>query len=544
MKRLKDINALIWINHIENKEQECKIQEIRINNSVSNGSVDNLLIDIKQVQKDLLVYRIDINTSRFIEKYFNFKQEIQTNSFNLSIFDWFNEVFGNISSWKKFEIAYYIFNESGIIESALKCAEKIKLIGEESNNEKVSYLGFTLKGQIFQVKGRYLEALELFNNALTIAHTENLFHEIPTQFSNIASVHADMGNFDKAFEYYKKTIEIEDQMDRSKWHAAHRNNIASLYNQIGNSSEAIKYYKESIQISEYNGDIRGIATTYTNLGNLYCDISHFQDALEVLNQALDICNTLKDDLLKSTVLNNIGMVFHELKKLEIALDYYQKSIDLGIKFGIRGLAERYNNVGNIYKELGNEQYALKYFQNAIKFALENHENFILASLYNSAAQIYHDKGNFSEAIKYYEKSLNYFIDASSSIYKAVTLSNLGELYYDTGDLDKALQKFEECLQIAKANSDLERLSYYAAFIAAIYEKMNDFKLAYKFLKLSIKFLESQENPDSNKLKGLIKRLTKEVIPKLINKNYSRNDQCFCGSRKKFKDCHQIKIKLN
>ena len=540
LKRAEGLKSLIWINHIQDKSQEMQFQEIIINDKEehSNDKLGRFLFDIKKYQLDLSIYRVEINTLKFIYKIFGSQKELQFESFNLKMKEWFKEVFGIISDWKKLRIAYFIFTESGENLKALECAEQIIEIGNESKDKTLLYLGSTMKGSIYLLIGKNSEALHIFNYLLTVAQSENLQREISNLYSNIASAHANMGNFDKALDYYKKIIEIERNLDRSKWQASHWNNIALLYNQLGTTDEAIKYYKESIQISEENGDIRGIANVNSNLGILYCDMGDFQTALDVLNRALEIFDKLNDYIKKATVLNNTGMVFHELKNYEIALKYYQESIELGIKFGTVGLADRFNNIGNIYKELGNEDLALRYFQDAIKYAKKNNEHIVLATLYNSIAQIYHDNGNFIEAIKSYEKSLANLKDAQDSIKKAITLSNLGELYYDTEKYQQALQNFEEALRIAKKNKDFDRLSYYEAFIAAIYEQIFEYKKAAKHLQNSIKALESQKKPDLTKLKGLIIRITRDIIPKIIERNYGRNEQCFCGSKKKYKDCHQ------
>ena len=64
----------------------------------------------------------------------------------------------------------------------------------------------------------------------------------PTAYFNLAVIYESEGNFEKAVEYYKKTIEHHPA------HAGAHNNLGTLYARTGRMALAAEHWKKAVEI--------------------------------------------------------------------------------------------------------------------------------------------------------------------------------------------------------------------------------------------------------------------------------------------------------
>ena len=72
------------------------------------------------------------------------------------------------------------------------------------------------------------------------------------------------------------------------WEAYTLNNIGNVYNDLGEKQKALEFYNQALLIRKAIGDRGGEADTLNNIGNVYNDLGEQQKALEFYNQALDL----------------------------------------------------------------------------------------------------------------------------------------------------------------------------------------------------------------------------------------------------------------
>ncbi|MDD3052016.1 MAG: tetratricopeptide repeat protein [Candidatus Cloacimonetes bacterium] len=175
------------------------------------------------------------------------------------------------------------------------------------------------------------EAVNYFESALDFAEMEQNRDKISIVLSNLGSIHLDLNDYDKAIDYYKRSIDVIGEEDSQ--------NLATSYNNLGvaqtssgdytgaekNIYKAIELYKEKDLEDDY-------ANAYLNLADLFVRSNRLEEAETYLNQGLEILTFQKTPFQYTKGLK-IKSSFYEAKKdFKKALEAYKQHIDYESKY--------------------------------------------------------------------------------------------------------------------------------------------------------------------------------------------------------------------
>ncbi len=124
------------------------------------------------------------------------------------------------------------------------------------------------------------------------------------------------------------------------------NNQAILNRRLGEYDRALELYRDSLEISEALGNQAGTAAPLNNMGVLLYNRGDFRGALEHYARALALLPP-GDDLVADTLLN-IGLVHHSQGDLELAESYIRRSLAVSRELGVvNDLADTYLRLGEV-----------------------------------------------------------------------------------------------------------------------------------------------------------------------------------------------------
>ena len=310
--------------------------------------------------------------------------------------------------------------------------------------------------------GNYDKALEYYEKSLAI-RLKTLDSEHPsvaTSYNNIGLVWKLKGEYDKALEYYEKSLAIRLKTFGEN-HAAvatSYNNIGGIWDSRGEYDKALDYYKKSLEIRliTFGGEHPSVATSYSNIGLLWNSKGEYDKALDYYEKSLEIkFKTLGGEHPSvATSYNNIGLLWDSKGEYDKALDYYEKSLEINLKT-VGGehpkVATSYSNIGVIWKTKGNYDKALEFYEKCLSIELKTFgENHVaVATSYNDIGGIWDSKGNYDKALEYCEKSLAIRLKTFGENHVAVATSynNIGGIWDSKGNYDKALEFYEKSLAI-------------------------------------------------------------------------------------------------
>lgn len=219
----------------------------------------------------------------------------------------------------------------------------------------------------------------------------------------VGNIHYDLGDKEKALEYYMKGLTTAKVCLNKKLEAALTNNIGEIYNDYGAFEEAQKYYLESIRVSKEIGDMSLTALTNLNVANLYFKQGNIKKANDRIETSLSHFEETENYLLISDIHLLKGNIFR-----------YKKEYDLS------------------HKEL----------EIAIKFMKKIKSNHMLASIYLSIIELLMDEEKYEEAIIYGDDVLGIAKQLKNCELMSKATLLLAKIYESSGKLRKTIEYYK------------------------------------------------------------------------------------------------------
>lgn len=291
------------------------------------------------------------------------------------------------------------------------------------------------------VKGNYQAALSIL---------ENDPQKTVEKYDRVASIYQSIGNYSKAIEYYKKTLEITDVL-------IIKTKLANVYNLAGLPRKAIELYENIVKQDSTN------LLAANSLGKLYLSNSKINKAKEIFSylKKKDTLNpnypyqlaialgrqkqlfemgdnyleAFKRDSLHIKSIYRIARFFKDLKFRDSTMLF----IDKGLKI------DKYNV--NLNQMKVNELYLYKDYNGAIKYLkILDSIGYKSVNIFDMLGMSYLKLGKKELAEKYFNKALE--IEPRNPI----ILYRLASIFYQKKDLKKAF--YNDLMSISFSKPDL------------------------------------------------------------------------------------------
>ena len=309
---------------------------------------------------------------------------------------------------------------------------KVRIL-EEQNNKPLSEISKVQLKKEFRETSQKLTAADLNQRALAlwnhgfytdvakaIGYLEQailLDQSYASAYSNLGLAYESKGDYDKAIEYFQKSLKINlkklglEHQDVARDY----NNLGVAYQSKGDYDEAIEYFYKSLKIylKKLGSEDPDVALNYNNLGLTYSMKGDYDKAIEYFQKSLKI-NLKKlgsEDPNVAINYNNLGFACDGKGDHDEAIEYYKKSLEINLaKLGSEhpNVARDYNNLGDSYRIKGDYDEAIEDFQKSLKINLKKlgPEHPDVAVMYSNLGMVYIEKGDYDKAFEYAQKALN------------------------------------------------------------------------------------------------------------------------------------------
>jgi signal transduction histidine kinase len=226
--------------------------------------------------------------------------------------------------------------------------------------------GYCLRslGNLNYDKNDYTKALEMYLAAAPLFDKAKDLKGLSGDYIWIGNVFNEgLHQFDKATEYFFKSLAIAQQINDSSLMSYNYNNLGQAYYFAKNYPLALQYYYKSKTIKEILGDKRSMGSAYGNISSVFFDLKKYDSATYFNNLSLQICKNLNDRKGVATAYSNGGNIYLLQKNYAAAYDYYQKAIEMGKAIEFKEpIIESYNGLSKYFEAKGNATEALAYFK--------------------------------------------------------------------------------------------------------------------------------------------------------------------------------------
>ncbi|MBT7787978.1 MAG: tetratricopeptide repeat protein [Calditrichaeota bacterium] len=223
--------------------------------------------------------------------------------------------------------------------------------------------------KLHKALGNYEKAFESYYKSVEIGRKIGNKKFEAISLGNIGVLHHIRGEMDKALEAYTQALEIAKSIGSKQTQTLYLGNVATIYKRKGEKDRALKSYQDLYALTVQMGYHRGTVLALSNMGSWYQDNGEFEKAFTQYDQALEIANkyNFKDRI--AMIMINGGLVFHYQNKLEKAKTTLEKAIEKSVDVNSKPMedyARRY--LGFVLIDLDEGEGAKKQFELACEIA--------------------------------------------------------------------------------------------------------------------------------------------------------------------------------
>jgi len=231
-----------------------------------------------------------------------------------------------------------------------------------------------------------------------------------------------------------------DQNKRQE--AFYLNKIGYLYWENEVYAKAIDYFKESLEINNQLNNQNAVSQLSVFIANLYSDLEDYNKSMEYLQKALTIERAKSNKPRIAEILNNMATVATNLKQYQQAISYAREALPIALEVDNLSLIRScYGVLAGNYEALGD-----------LKSAMENKELFRTFDMYIKQKEI--EKIEESQRKTEAEKRANQLELEKKSLVLQLTTDSLGELEQVRLQQNMKIQLLEQQKLIDLKNQEL------------------------------------------------------------------------------------------
>jgi tetratricopeptide (TPR) repeat protein len=320
-----------------------------------------------------------------------------------------------------------------------------------------------------------------------------------TAFSNIGFLAMHDGDLPRAFEFYNKSLKINEEINNKSAISSCLSNIGVIYHYQGKIAKAIEFQHKSIKLKEEIKDKPGVSNSLNSIGVIYYEQGDIAKALEFYHKSLKIQEEINDKKGIAFSMGNIGLVYENQGEKTKALEFFNKSLNIHEEMKNNlGIAHTLNNIGATYQGQNNLSKALESYSKSLKIQEEINDQRGIAFSLNNIGTIYKMQGDFTKALEFYYKSLKIREEIKEKGALSGSLRNIGSVLFEQGNFIDALSYANRSLQAAKEAGYPDFIYSAAALLKNIYKNQNKYKEAFAMYELEIKMHDSINNVETKK----------------------------------------------
>ena len=269
---------------------------------------------------------------------------------------------------------------------------------------------------------------------------------IGTALSNLGNISRHHGEYDKAIEYFQKSLAAYRGIDNGtgRFRVEILDDLADIgrtYLARGDSLRALNYLNQAMALAKGSDREAGVCNS---IGILYTNQRDYAKAIEFFERGLGIAVERNDKFKQAEILLNVGVAYQFQKNHESALTSFQQSLNVAQQIGYSELIVPIElGRGAVHKVQGKYKEALDSFDRALQSAVRADNKTRIAELLWRKSEVQLAKGDVSSAIQDATLAIKLADQLSLRNVRYLALTNLGKAYRAAGQLDLALQTFKE-----------------------------------------------------------------------------------------------------
>ena len=246
------------------------------------------------------------------------------------------------------------------------------------NNLEIEYARASVHlGRIYYYLGDVQKELAQYMKALKIYEERSDEVGMADVYSGMSLMYYDQHDYDAAFEYIKKAIQIDKVGGKLRRLSRDYNNYAIIYEDVGPIDSAIIYHEKALDLAYRSKDTYGIGLSLSNLGNNYVISNQPDKAKYYLFKALNLRDSIGYSRGLAYTHNRLGKLFNKLGELSKAQYHAEQSYFYANQIDeLKVTRMSYQLLGEIAAARNDHKSEMFYYKKrvALEDSLQNNEN--------------------------------------------------------------------------------------------------------------------------------------------------------------------------
>lgn len=244
-------------------------------------------------------------------------------------------------------------------------SEALELAKDIDWTRGVAY-AYRQQGVILYRTSDYLEALAVNQEALRVNKLLNDKALEASIYNNMANTHSDLGQFDKALEYYNILLSLSRESKNKEGEIIALVNRALVYNDLDRQENALEDLKQALTISREIGHLYFQSAILNNIGRGYEHIKDNEQAAQYYEEAITLAKTTGNKTTVASSMNRLANIYLQDNDYTKARDYALEALQAGRELNaLESQSAAWKTLSFVYDSLNNQAKALDAFKNHI-----------------------------------------------------------------------------------------------------------------------------------------------------------------------------------
>ncbi len=247
-------------------------------------------------------------------------------------------------------------------DSTIVYSDSILELAKKINDKHALAEAYQLKGLANYGKGNYPEALNNYQQSLTISEKNNFADLLFSLYNLLGTFYKKQNNLKAAQEQFNNEYNLAIKQNDSVAIGNALGDLGLIYELQDDWDKAEDCFQKALQIHQRNNCKKCESYALDYLSEIYTHRQKFDEAIALLEQALELKKSLADSSGIAMEINNIGEVYAAKGNPDKALNYFFQSLDYSIKINYPEFTTHiYKMISEMYLQQHNFEKAYHYY---------------------------------------------------------------------------------------------------------------------------------------------------------------------------------------
>jgi adenylate cyclase len=264
---------------------------------------------------------------------------------------------GAAYAYKNIGLAYLV--QGNYVEALQNYQLSLKIFEDIKFDEGIANLLGNI-GVVYYYQSDNVKALDYYLQSLKIAERTGNKLRIMSMLNNVGAIYGlKSATYDKALIYYLQALPLCEELGDKDALGSISVNVGDIYADKGDFDKALEYFNRSLKA--YSSNAEGIPNAYNAIGKVYLKQGKYKLALYNHNKALAEAQQVNGKLNIIQSYTGLARVYVKENDYRSALDYYKNGEKTALELGVSSL------LSEIYKEMAMAYAKTSDYANAFKY---------------------------------------------------------------------------------------------------------------------------------------------------------------------------------